>query len=145
MSVHDSLLSSSLGFIPNVQNYTIDLLSKDNPLRKGANNGDFFVEFYRTSVDWEFRISSVNGGIIETSDSYRYEAPAEGYQKKIVVSGSKLKSYAVTKSFYFYNEKNNYYGTIKAEIWPYHNDEQSALFIDYVINLEQGRNLTIKD
>ncbi len=131
-------------FIPDGRTYTLNFLDKKIVKEEDSIEGDLRVTFDRTDEQWNVVIEAVNGGLQETDDLYRYLAPVGGYKPSLSYQGTgKNKAKTSKNNIYFTSRKNKIYGTFEMEVWPYYRDK-SGISLDYVINLEQGRNLAIK-
>jgi hypothetical protein len=97
---------------------TFDLLARQG-------KGDLQITLTRNPVsidrskpfDWTLIIGLANGGLVENTDTYPYEAPAEGYQPSITItmpSDDKNWTPFVSKSYYFHNGTN--YGRMTISI-----------------------------
>jgi hypothetical protein len=131
-------------FKPDGRTYTWDLLKPNNKeFRKGVNEGDILISFNRDDQEWELTLSAIDGGLIETEDMYMNLAPESGYQSTLTYSGSN-NEYEVKKKLYFNSRNQTVYGWLNLRIRPVYREVNSAINLTYVINLEQGRNLTVK-
>ena len=132
-------------FVPDSRTYTLNFL--DKTVSQEGNNlaGDLRVTFNADDHNWRVKIEAIDGGLQETSDLYRYLAPADGYENSLIYEGVEGNNRAqrISRNIFFTSRNNRVYGTIKMKIRPYHRDK-SVINLDYVINLEQGRNLTVK-
>jgi hypothetical protein len=135
-------------FVGDGKEHVIDLIGS-NPVIDSGSAGDFTVMFNVSETEWSFRVSSIEGGILETSDIYKNLAPETGYQPYYEYSSSEktdpknIKYDSLTKEYYF-KSRGNTYGYMMLLIRPYHRDKASVKIKFYVINLEKGRNLTVK-
>jgi hypothetical protein len=135
-------------FLGDGKEHVIDLIGS-NPVIDSGSAGDFTVMFNVSETEWSFRVSSIEGGILETSDIYKNLAPETGYQPYYEYSSSEktdpknIKYDALTKEYYF-KSRGNTYGYMMLLIRPYHRDKASVKIKFYVINLEKGRNLIVK-
>jgi hypothetical protein len=135
-------------FVGDGKEHIIDLIGID-PVIDSGSAGDFTVMFNVSEAEWSFRISSIEGGILETSDTYKNLAPETGYQPYYEYSSSEItdpksiKYDSLTKEYYF-KSRGNTYGYMMLLIRPYHRDKASVKIKSYVVNLEKGRNLTVK-
>jgi len=134
-----------LGFIPDGRDYTVDFLSTDKIKNEGVTEGDLRIRFKRDDKKWQVIIEAVNGGIIETDDFYRNLAPENGY-----IAGPKIYSYEKTekkrdtRSVYFVSRNGKTYGSINMKFMAYGHKKRSTILMNYTVNLEDGRNLTVK-
>lgn len=132
-----------LGFIPDNRDYTIDFLSADSIKNEGVTEGDLRIRFIRNEENWKLEITAANGGLQETDDEYLNLAPEDGYSSLLTYTGKKQEARKIRKNIYFLSRSGQLYGRIKLEIWPYFRDKLAIEF-DYVVNLEEGRNLSVK-
>ena len=133
-----------LGFIPDGRDYTIDFLSQNKTKNEGVTEGDLRIRFKRDEENWELEITAANGGLQETEDEYLNLAPENGYINPFILSGKKDRRRPQLKNVYFFSRSGQLYGRIKMEVRPFHNRKESAFEFNYVINLEQGRNSSVK-
>ena len=95
---------------------------------KRAHNGDLTVKLTRHPVnitsgkpfDWTLEIAVPSGGLIEQSDPYPNEAPAEGYQSPVTIdmpAKSATWSGHLNRSYYFKSQGGKIYGHITIEIY----------------------------
>ena len=132
-----------VSFNPDDTVYTIDFKSvKDIKVGKGIA-GDIKIMINRNNKEWNMEITAIDGGLQETNDEYRYFAPEFGYVKTLNFGGDKTKK-VIYKNIYFNTRGGSTYGTVALEIWPFFNSYISAIDFDYVTNIENTRNLTIK-
>jgi len=105
---------------------------------------DLQVLFDRDDTGWRVKLLVPDGGLIETDDLFMNLAPEEGYRQEVSYSGPKEKYVSVKKKYYIHS-RSKFYGRLSADIRPYHRDkEMSAIRFHYVMNLENGRELTVK-
>ena len=133
-----------LGFTPDGRDYTIDFLSKNKTKNEGVTEGDLRIRFKRDEENWELEITAANGGLQETEDEYLNLAPENGYASSLIYAGKKHEARKIRKNIYFSSRSGQLYGRVKLEIWPYYRD-RLAIEFDYVVNLEEGRNLSVKE
>jgi hypothetical protein len=136
--------SKLVGFKPNGKIYTLDFLSAGSIVKKEeTQDGDLHVIFNRTEDEWDVEITAINGGLLVTDDVYRNLAPETGYVNNFKYSGTKEGLREVSKNMYFTSRNGEVYGTLSMDIIPYYR-KNSVIDLSYVINLEKGRNLTVK-
>lgn len=130
-----------LGFTSG-KRHILNLLSKDKIFTKNKSDGDITVYFNQTDETWDLTIEAIDGGLQETTDQYRYLAPVDGYVNQLFYEGKNIGK-KTNRKLYFTSRNNTVYGTIHIEVWPDYRDK-SVINMNYIINLEQGRNLTVK-
>ncbi|MBL1293340.1 MAG: hypothetical protein COB61_005660 [Thiotrichales bacterium] len=138
--LHDSEL---LGFLPDNRRYTVNFFAEDIN-NEGDNEGELRIKFYRRNGRWELVIEAIDGGLVEALDEYKNMAPIDGYKKEFQYRGKENFPSSLHKHFYFFSSSRNLFGLLKMEIIPYYNRKFSSISVEYVFNLEQGRNLTVK-
>lgn len=89
---------------------------------------------------WSLSLKVPDGGLLGVSDQYMNLAPETGYQQTLTFNGGRRD---LSISVNFYIKSRGDYGRLLVEIAPYMRIG-SALIIDHVMNLEQGRNLEYK-
>jgi hypothetical protein len=123
---------------------TFDLLTKGKPFKKGLQEGDFTISFDEVGENWVARIESLAGGLIETDDLYINLAPETGYQTAVTYQFPIGLRNIEVKNYYL-KMRDGYYGRVKVEYRAYPNRKGKAtVYVSSVVNLEKGRNLTIK-
>ena len=132
------------GFAPDNRDYTINFLSTDSIKNEGVTEGDLRIRIKRDEENWQLEIVAVNGGLQETGDEYLNLAPESGYANSLIYAGKKHEARKVTKNIYFTSRSGQMYGNIKMKIRPFHNKKDAGIRFTYVVNLEGGRNLTVK-
>lgn len=106
---------------------------------------DLQVRFDRDDAGWRVKLLVPDGGLIETDDLFMNLAPEEGYRQEINYSGPKEKYISIKKKYYIHS-RGKFYGYLSADIRPYHrNKAMSAIRFRYVMNLENGRELTVRE
>lgn len=133
--------STSFGFVPDGRTYTIDLTKKKEHKIEGETEGDLLIRATRDEFNFVFEIRAISGGLQETDDIYLYMAPETGYKHKIVLSGPRKRS--IERKLYFSTRNGEVYGSADIKVRGRFK-EHVGMTIDYSINLEQGRNLTVK-
>lgn len=133
-------------FISDGRTYTLNFLEKKISQEGDNLEGDLRITFDADDHDWSVKIEAINGGLQETNDLYRYLAPINGYQSSLTYEGFENDNRAqrIRKNIYFTSRNNEMYGTINMTLWPYRRNNTSNIRMKYVVNLEQGRNLTVK-
>lgn len=97
----------------------------------------------RDTGDWSVEIEAVDGGIQESLDVYLNQAPIGGYAPTYKIEMQKDDSTYRDRSikhFYFTANNGEYYGAIRARIYPYRY-EKPKMFIEYKVNPSGGRSL----
>lgn len=130
-------------FEPDGRKYTLDITGKQDKFIEGELEGDMHLSFDKAEANWRVQISALNGGFVESNDKFMYMAPEKEYQPTIFFESDDLKR-SMSKNVYFFNENKRLYGMLSLNISPYSRNNKSAIGLRYVINLEQGRNLTVK-
>jgi len=134
---------------PDGEAHVVDLLNK-RVLNVTDVGGDFKVAFQRPAIlqphdlyDWTVEISGIDGGVIESTDPFMYQAPENGYNSKWrleMKASSPTYRADVTRTFYLRSRGGRVYGRLKIGIWPNYQGK-SALFIDYWLNPNGSTNL----
>jgi hypothetical protein len=132
--------SSFAGFEPEII-YTLDFLKK-HKLKQDLLEGDIKVVFKQSGDAWQLELSAIDGGMQITEDMYLNWAPDSGYQEKMVFRGDR-KNRFMNRVLYFTSRNQTVYGLMKLGIYGFYR-EDAAIKIEYVVNLEQGQNLTVK-
>jgi hypothetical protein len=129
---------------PDGRTSTFDLLTKGKPFKKGLQEGDFTISFDEVGENWVARIESLAGGLIETDDVYMNLAPEAGYQSAATYNFPIGRRNIEVKNYYL-KMRDGYYGRVKVEYRAYPNRKGKAtVYVSSVVNLEKGRNLTVK-
>jgi hypothetical protein len=152
----ESLIERKRVFRVRVDNspITIDLLTGKSPPGR-VNVGDLQVSLkrpegllYPTGIyDWEFEIKAVNGGIVETSEVFPYQAPETGYKGsyKYALSTAIVEGgYTAKKKYYVRGRDGTFFASL--EVVANSNADTSgeawgAFSIDYRLNRRGSRNL----
>ncbi|MBL1293377.1 MAG: hypothetical protein COB61_005850 [Thiotrichales bacterium] len=132
------------GFIPDNRDYTINFLSAGSIKNEGVTEGNLRIRFKRDEKNWQLEIIAMNGGLQEAEDEYLNLAPEEGYSNSLSYRGKKHEARTIRKNIYFISRSGRLYGNVKMRIRPFHNKTDSAIRFTYVVNLEEGRNLSVK-
>jgi hypothetical protein len=137
------------GFQPNGSTYTLDLLADK---KMGGENikGDLRIQFRRDAsikpkveYPWTLEISSIDGGLIETTDEFEYLAPENGYQPQIIFQTNSIAPRSMpdlTKDYYFTSRNGQVYGVLRLQIFSDYNG-QGAILVESRINPYSSRNL----
>jgi hypothetical protein len=131
--------------IPDGRIYTLHISegSKGIFTEGKLNDGDLQFSFNRASIrsysNWQVKIKTMNGGLIESSDKYMYLAPKSGYKDTWVTDITSYK-YSLNKKFYVHLVEKNIYGELNIEFRPFRGDD-AALYIKYTLNPNGGRIL----
>lgn len=132
----------NLYMAPGAGPYTGDFLAGDKMVfEQGARPGDVRFSFVRSDERWSLRIEAVNGGLQEHDDVYPFLAPNAGYQPVVEYQFRRSQHYSIHRKLFFRSRDGEVHGALGLQIAPYFNDEDSAIRIDYVVNLEKGRDL----
>lgn len=123
--------------------YTLDFDRGRRPLVEGEQGGDMLVNFERSESDWRITLSAIDGGLVDSQDSFMNLAPEAGYQN-IWQYHSQDMHQSVRKSLYFRSKNGARYGALKLIIRPSYRNQSPAIRLKYVVNLEQTRNLATK-
>lgn len=139
VNVGDEIFLFDLGVL-----YSMDFTASSvkRVKKKGDLDLDVQVLINRDDSGWNVTLSVPNGGLIETDDAYLNIAPESGYQKKITYSGAKEKNNEIDKKYYLHS-RGKLYGSLVVSIKPYYRNS-SAINFQYVMNLENGRDLAVK-
>ena len=131
---------------PDGRQSTFDLLAKGKQrFKKGVQAGDFTVSFSRADDKWSVRVEALNGGILETNDIYQNLAPESGYQKFVEYKFPINHSDTAEKKYNIQMRDGKYYGQMTIEFRAYdYRQGKAAIFLSYVVNLENGRDLAVK-
>lgn len=128
---------------------TLDLLTG----RRVASGGDFTVSMIRNplnidrsgSFDWSVTFTVNGGGLMEVSDLYPNEAPAEGYHPSITKNTRTGPPYftgnAFDKSYYIKSRGGQVYGRMKVHISADYQPPPVRLEIEVFANPNASRNL----
>ena len=95
----------------------------------------------RKIYNWNCTLKALDGEITDTT-KYIYIAPKIGYKKSVTFTTEDLKKWqsSITKSYFFYNKKNNIYSLINLVV-DYYYDRRIAFTIEYFLNPSGSRNL----
>ncbi len=131
---------------PDGRKSTFDILAKGKQrFKKGVEKGNFTISFDRVDNDWSVRLEALDGGVLETNDTFRNLAPESGYQEfveyKFPINGSDT----VEKMYYIKMLDGKYYGQMTIEFRAYnYRNGKAAVILSYVVNIENGRNLAVR-
>jgi len=131
----------SLNFIPDSRTYTIDFKKYRSIKTEGETEGDLLIRMTRDESNFKLEMEAINGGVQVTDDAYRYEAPDTGYKNNLILEGDRKRG--ARKNLYFTSRNREIYGALSIIVRSNFKNHVGVSF-DYIINLEQGRNLTIK-
>lgn len=137
------------GFIPDGRFYTLDLV-KNQKTEGDAPAGDIRIMISRSGAPqprehyrWALEIAGVDGGVLEATDEFLFEAPEGGYQpsfKLEVDPASAEWTSVLRKQFYFRSRGGAVYGAINMTVRPDYAGE-SAIQVESVLNNHGSRNL----
>lgn len=138
--VHDIL---EVGYRPDGKFYRVSLKGVEEQLKISFiadPNGN------RSSpLDWSMKLKVIDGGIIESTDTFMNEAPLEGYLPILSYQYKKSDkgfSNDIRKKFYIKARNGQVYGRLECRIHPYYGrDNIVAVDIKYWINPNGSRNL----
>jgi hypothetical protein len=135
------------GIVPDGRIYGIDML-KGQKVEGGS--GDFKVQIWRptqinpqTKYNWSFVIEGVDGGVIESSDEFMYQAPESGYQPRYEYTMNPTDANwqeMVRKNFYVKSRSGQVYGRMNVEVRSSYQDK-AVFSVKYFANPEGSRNL----
>lgn len=134
--------------------YTLDFdLPAGHRKIDGVQNGDLIVRCKRegnkenrNKGNWEYTIEAIDGGLIETQDQYRNQAPEKGYVPSMTFKGhgDSAGENKMELNLYFSSRNGKHYGQIQAKFRPYYGDEDCILEWSVVMNPNGSRNLTLQ-
>lgn len=130
-----------LRFVPDRKIKSISLGEKSAKVLAGEGTGDISFYYQQNTDGWRLELLSA-GGVIASNDYFLYNAPADGYEKKIVVAGRGRNS--ETGNYYFKSDSSGYYGALQLTVSPSGRPDRAHLHLSYTINLEGDSNLTVK-
>ena len=135
------------GIVPDGRPYTIDLLLGTKS-ESGTASGDLRVAVSRPPnvsrkdlYDWSFKITPIDGGILETTDEFMYQAPDNGYapEYEFQLKASDTNwTHRVKKDFYV--RSRGRYGRINVEVIARYQNE-GVFSVGYAVNPAGSRNL----
>jgi hypothetical protein len=136
----------NLYVLPDGSITTLDFLEWNKlTVKKGLAEGDLTVSFTRTDESWHVKINALGGGLQERKSLYTYLAPEDGYVENWEYNGMREgETSTPTKELFFKSRNGDVYGFIVLNFHPYFR-ENSAIRMNYVINLEKTRDLTVKE
>jgi len=119
---------------------------------KVSGGGDLVIRLVRTPVDinrgkpfdWSVTLEIARGGLMEMSDLYPNEAPADGYQPSITINmSSDMKNWqaALTRSFYFKSRDGQNYGRLAINIQADFQPPPTYIGAEVHVNPSGSRNL----
>lgn len=138
---------------PDGREHSINLES--GKVVQGIEYPDLIVQFKRKEdaerhekIDWLVRLISPDGGLIETNDTFMYEAPEAGYQKEWVLKYDKNSDgwKAEDNRKLFIKARNGrLYAALNIDFVPVYGYKKTALLrIKSVVNTNSSRNLYSK-
>jgi hypothetical protein len=146
----ETLIAASkfYGIVPDGRPYGIDMLKGQKI--EGKKTGDISVSIKRpaqivpqSKYPWSFTIDAVEGGVLETSDEFMYQAPENGYQSTFTYTIDATDPNwreTVKKKFYVKSRNGQVYGRMEVEMMSSYQDK--AVFnVQYFVNPAGSRNL----
>jgi hypothetical protein len=130
-------------FYPDGRTYSLDITTIKRHQLETADKGSFNVSFTRTDEHWQLTLTASRGGFVETADVYMNLAPESGYQESIVLEGDYKGRPIIVNKKYYLKLQSGEYARLIMDIRPYFKND-SAIKMNYVVNLEKGRNLAVK-
>lgn len=94
----------------------------------------------REATEWSFRLNIPDGGFVENSDEFQFEAPESGYKATVeyhFTKGETNWTTQVNKQFYIAFGQPRKYGWLRIES----NLGQETVILTYAINPSGSRNL----
>lgn len=132
-------------FVPDGSDYTFDFSApKKGIFKKGDHDGDLKVVFNRTEESWDLVITAYEGGLQEAEGVYLNLAPEESYQEIIEYNFLRSESEKLNRMYFIKIRNGEMYGKVRMRIDAYRRDK-AAVYLSYVLNLEKGRNLAVKN
>jgi uncharacterized protein YegP (UPF0339 family) len=134
------------------ETYTINFLNRGKK-QKGEAEGDLRVSFERSGdmaknkPSWHVRLEAVNGGLVETSDTYMYQAPEDGYSSVWEFGHNNEDSDYESKKhvdFYLKSRNGQVYARLNMELIPFYNNKYSVIYTSYLANPTGSRSLYSK-
>lgn len=121
-----------------------------DPLTGRRDTGDLVVSLTRNPVnidrgysfDWTLTLEIAGGGLIETSDIYPYEAPANGYRSSISIkmpANTKQWTPQINRTYYIFDGKN--YGRITIDLMANYQPPPTHFEVASYMNPSGSRNL----
>ncbi|MFC1684147.1 hypothetical protein ACFL0R_01565 [Pseudomonadota bacterium] len=122
-------------------------LSSD--IRIKAYNGANPGEPRRRKYDWAVSIAIPGGGLIESNDKYRYQAPADGYQGSITFKAYQedpqwmddVGRRQFEDRYYYFRDRHGVYGSFKLDIVAHRDGRVWVSFNDLIYNPDGSHNL----
>ncbi len=133
------------------ETYTINFL-KNGAKLNGNVEGDLRVTFerggdmVRDKPSWHVRLEAVNGGFIETSDTYMYQAPEDGYSQVWEYGHNHTDTdYTSMKtvSFYLKSRNGQVHTRLNMDVRPFYG-KRPVIITDYFANPTGSRSLYSK-
>jgi hypothetical protein len=97
---------------------------------------------WQTATGWSYRLAILDGGFVETSDEFPFEAPASGYQPVVEFKfqkGDPNWTEQINKTFYIVFGEPRRYGRIRVETTM-----TTGTILEYAVNPDGSRNLEPK-
>jgi hypothetical protein len=121
-------------------------------LLTGRGKGDLEVTLTRNPVninrskpfDWTLTVGIANGGLVEDTDLYPYEAPASGYQQSDTIAMSaddKNWSPSISRSYYFQSAGGPTYGRMTINVMANFQPPPTLFDASVYANPSGSRNL----
>lgn len=117
--------------------------------RKTGRNGQMEISqnkpaygAWQMATGWSYRLAILDGGFVETSDEFPFEAPASGYQSVVEFKFQKADANwteHINKTFYIAFGNPRKYGRIRIETTM-----TTGTVLEYAINPDGTRNLEPK-
>ena len=144
-------LKSLFGFVPDGRDHTVDLLK--NKKYEGRQEGDLLIRIKRPPAvlpnqpfDWSIEIEAIEGGLVEKTDPFGYEAPEAGYNRVFKFEAKKDApdwSPGLLKQFYV-RSRGGTYSYVKVRVRPKY-QEKSAIELEARINPSGARSLEFQN
>ena len=118
------------------------------------NGGDLTVSFARDPVDivpgkhfdWELVLGVPQGGLIQVTDLYANEAPADGYLPSITIemsSETNTWTDSFVNTYYLKNRGGSVFGRVKIHLTGSYQPPPTHFKIDAYLNSAGSRNLEV--
>ena len=130
--------------LPDGSLYFLDFDSKQYTQKMDSvEKAGMYIRFERGETDWTATIEYHDGGLIETTDQYMFQAPTSGYYSTVIKEGAgqSWKNY----DLYAYNQRYKMYSRFHISLMPFFNEKKAAVRIWYVTNYKGERNLYNED
>ena len=123
--------------------YHVDLVSGSFS-SESASVGDIIVSASSSPApaggnakySWSFSLSAPDGGVIETTETYPYRAPTDGYKPTIIcemTARDEQWKNSMNKKFYVQSRSGSVYAAINVMVYAY-DDGRAVILIDSVGN-----------